>query len=69
MGVPPGGGYGGEGGLLFFCGSFWWIVVLNRPHKTEIGNVTFPKMYTGQKNPCYMSIFKTVKLQTVARLV
>ena len=34
-------------GGLFFSGSFWWVVVLNKPHRIEIKNFTFLKMYVG----------------------
>ena len=33
--------------FIVLCGSFWWVVVLNKPYKIEIENFTF--LYARQK--------------------
>ena len=45
------GGYPlGSSGSIVLCGSFWRVVVVNKPNKIEIKNFTFPKMYAVQNN-------------------
>ena len=39
----------GSRGSIVLCGSFWWVVVLNKPHEIEIFNFTRPILYAGQK--------------------
>ena len=41
----------GQGGLLFFVRAFGgFLFPICKPHKIEIDNFTFPKMYAGKKS-------------------
>ena len=42
MGIIIWGGYGGQGGLVLF-GSFWCVVVLNKPHEISHVRLCMPE--------------------------
>ena len=58
MGGTPWGWLWVSRGSIVLCGSFWWVVVFNKPHKIEIWNFPFPKVYAWQKNDVLSDIGK-----------
>ena len=61
-GGTPWGWLRGSRRSIVLCGSFWWEVVFNKPHKIEIWNFSFLKVYAWQKNDMlrYYEIFVRV---------
>ena len=50
-----------SGRSIVLCRSFWWVVVFNKPHKIEIQNFPFPKVYASQKNDV-LTVFLSISL-------